>query len=737
MVDAVEQIRSAILSDLNIPKPFSRLQELAYNLWWSWSPAARRLFSHIHPELWNLYRNPVELLINVDPQHWNPLLQSDDFLSQYQKIMREFDRHMNPDRPTWFGEKFPDYHGSPISYFCTEYGLSEALPIYAGGLGILAGDTCKSMDYLGVPFVAVGLMYRCGYFEQLVDMDGSQHHIYRGHDFSRLPVTLVQTQAGRELLVGIPLGEREIYARAWKAQIGRVPVLLLDTDILANDPADRPITSQLYVTGREMRLSQEIVLGVGGVQLLHELGIEPAIWHMNEGHSVFLAIERIREKMEESGCSFEDARRLIQASTVFTTHTPVMAGNEAFDEEIVGKCFKDEKSRLGLSEEDFYRLAYAYPDQSDTQPFSLTALAIRVSTVINGVSKLHAEVTQKLWGHLRSATAPNKNDSGTEHVTNGVHIFSWLGTDFRELYERYIGLDWTNLWKNPEEWQRLMNLLPDQEIWDAHEAQKMRFASFLKQRLLNMYSRHGHSPDELRRWQGMIEPKPLWIGFARRFAGYKRAELIFKDFDRLQKICKNPERPVCIVFSGKAHPNDREGQDLIRHIFGIVQDSELHGHVFFLENYDMFVARRLVQGVDVWLNNPVRPMEASGTSGIKAAINGVLNVSIPDGWWCEGYNGTNGWQIGDGTVHADAGHQAWVDSNALYDVLEKEVVPLFYDRSKRGVPHGWIRRMKSALSSISHDFSSARMAREYVEKIYLKTQAWAKTLGEEQTVKIA
>lgn len=734
----MDQIRSAILSDLNIPKPFARLQELAYNLWWSWSPTARRLFSHIHPELWNLYRNPVELLINVDHYHWNPLLQSDDFLSQYQQVMRAFDRHMSPERMTWFREKYPNYDAGPIAYFSSEYGFSESLHLYCGGLGILSGDTCKSMDHLGVPFVAVGLMYRCGYFEQVVDMDGSQHHIYRGHDFSRMPASLVQTQAGRELLIRVPMGGREVYARAWKIQVGRVPVLLLDTDILFNDPADRPITSQLYVTGREMRLCQEIVLGVGGAKLLDELGIQPMVWHMNEGHSVFLSAERIRQMMDTKKCSFEEAMKEIRASTAFTIHTPVMAGHEAFEPDLVAKYFKDEKSRLGLTAEEFSRLGASYPDQPARQPFSLTALAIRVSSVINGVSKLHGEVTQKTWGHLVSASAgPAAKDAGVDYVTNGVHIMTWLGTDIRELYERYVGLDWTNFWKNQEEWDRLIHVLPDRELWDAHEAQKTRLTSFVKQRLLNMFSRHGHSPDALRQWQEMIEPNSLWIGFARRFAGYKRAGLIFNDFQRLKALCKNPDRPVRIVFSGKAHPSDREGQDLIRHIFGIVQNSELRGHVFFLENYDMYVARRLVQGVDVWLNNPVRPLEASGTSGIKAAINGVLNLSIPDGWWCEGYNGDNGWQIGDGTVFEDPGHQAWVDACAMYDILEDQVIPAFYERDAQGLPTEWIRRMKSAIKSITHQFSTSRMVREYVEKIYDKTPGWARAAGIDQTVKIA
>lgn len=731
-----EQVRSTIISDLNIPKPFSRLQELAYNLWWSWSPDARRLFSHIHPELWNLYRNPVELLINVDPQHWYPLMHSDHFLSHYQQVMRAFDRHMSPDRPTWFREKFPAYEGGPVAYFSSEYGFAESLHLYCGGLGILSGDTCKSMDHLGLPAVAVGIMYRSGYFEQVLDMDGSQHHIYRAHDFSRYPASLVQTQAGRELLVRVPICEREIFARAWKVQVGNVPVFLLDTDIIQNDPADRPITSQLYVTGREMRLCQEIVLGMGGVRLLQELGIEPALWHMNEGHSVFLAVERIRQNMEVTGCKFEEALREVQASTAFTTHTPVMAGHEAFDLDLIGKYFSGEKERLGFSPEDFYRLGASYPDRPERQPFSLTALAIRVSAVFNGVSRLHGEVTQKNWGHLRSTTSPAKTPD-VDYVTNGVHVLTWLGTDIRELYDRYIGIDWTNFWKNPQEWQRFIGVLPDQELWEAHEAQKIRLMSFLKQRLLNMFSRHGHSPDGLRHWQGVIEHKALWIGFARRFAGYKRAGLVFNDFQRLRAICTNADRPVRIVFSGKAHPNDREGQDLIRHIFGIVQNSELRGHVFFVENYDMHVARRLVQGVDVWMNNPVRPMEASGTSGIKAAMNGVLNVSIPDGWWCEGYNGENGWQIGDGTVFQDPGHQAWVDASALYDLLEKEIVPLFYTRDERGIPLGWVKRMKSALMSITHDFSSARMMREYVEKIYLKTPSWSAVSGARPKVKIA
>lgn len=723
----MDKIRSNILSDINIPKPFSRLQELAYNLYWSWDANARRLFSHIHPELWNLYRNPVELLINVDSSHWNPLLQSDAFLSQYQEVLRAFDRHMNPERPTWFNQKFPKYAGGPVAYFSSEYGFSESLHTYCGGLGILSGDTCKSMDHMGIPFVAVGIMYRCGYFEQVADMDGSQHHIYRSHDFSRLPVRLIQTSAGRELLIKIPMGDREIYARAWKVQVGRVPVLLLDTDVLLNDPADRPITSQLYVTGREMRLCQEIVLGVGGARLLQELNVNPVVWHMNEGHSVFLVMDRMSRIMQEKKCTLAAAQKEIQESTVFTIHTPVMAGHEAFDPELVGKYFNTPESRLGLSPDEFYRLGSSYPDQQSRQPFSLTGLAIRFSSVMNGVSQLHSEVTQKTWGHMGAAGFHSADK--VENVTNGVHILTWLGTDIRDLYDRYISRDWTNFWQTPEEWKKMIETLPDREVWDAHESQKMRFAAFLKRRMLSMYSRHGSSPDDLRFWQSIIDPNSLWIGFARRFATYKRAGLIFNDFQRLKAICTNPDRPVRIVFSGKAHPSDREGQDLIRHIFGIVKNSELRGYVFFLENYDMFVARRLVQGVDVWLNNPVRPMEASGTSGMKAAINGVLNLSIPDGWWCEGFDNENenGWRIGDGKVFDDPGHQAWVDSGALYDLLEKQVVPAFYERNSKGIPEQWVRRMKSALNSITHQFSTARMVREYAEVIYAKTKAWERT----------
>lgn len=722
-------IRGTILSDLNIPKPFERLQDIAYNMWWTWNADARRLFSHINHHHWNHYRNPVELLINVDQNLWNSLLQSDDFLSQYQKVLRAFDRYMKADRPRWFSEKYPNYSGGPVAYFSCEYGFSEALQIYCGGLGILSGDTCKSMDNLGMPFVAIGLMYRCGYFEQVLDMDGSQHHIYRTHDFSRFPVVKVQTQSGRDLQVKVPLGDREIFARVWKVQIGRVPLLLLDTDIVLNDPADRPITSQLYVTGREMRFCQELVLGVGGVRVLQELGIEPSLWHMNEGHSAFLTLERVRQKMESEKISFEKARQEIQRSTVFTVHTPVMAGHEAFEPDLVLKYYKNSKSRLGLSADEFIRIGSSYPGHGDRQPFSLTALAMRMSSVINGVSKLHGEVTQKTWGHLWSEVAPKDSDKQIGSVTNGVHKLTWLGTDIGDLYERHIGPDWIKMWRTPEVWNEKVEQMPDNEIWEAHEAQKARFITFLKKRLMAMYSRHGHSPDELRRWPEIIDTKALWIGFARRFAGYKRAGLIFNDFKRLCGLCTNRERPVCIVFSGKAHPNDREGQDMIRHIFSIVHNSELRGRIFFLENYDMYVARRLVQGVDVWLNNPVRPLEASGTSGIKAGINGVLNLSIPDGWWCEGYNGENGWNIGDGTVFSDPGHQAWVDACALYDKLEGEVVPCFYERDDRGVPVRWVRRMKAALASLTHEFSTTRMVYDYVEKVYLKSPAWSGTVG--------
>jgi glycogen phosphorylase len=552
-----------------------------------------------------------------------------------------------------------------------------------------------------------------GYFHQTIDADGRQQHHYPELDFARLPLRPAAGPTGRDVIVTVPF-PREIAAQVWVAQVGRVPLLLLDTDIRENDPADRPITSILYTSGREMRFAQETVLGIGGARALAELGIEPRIWHMNEGHSALLQLERLR-RMRAAGHELEDAQERIRRSTAFTTHTPVPAGNESFEQDLVRPHFEAWCAQAGLPLESWLALGNEDHGQPG-QPFNLTALAIRTSARINGVSKLNAEVAARIWSHLFAAEAPA--DERIVPITNGVHPATWIGNPLRELYTRWFGERWTQVLGSETGRGAILDA-PDNELWEAHRAQKLRLASILRSRLRSQFARHGVAPGELRRIEGMFDPEALTIGFARRFATYKRAGLLFSDLHRLRKVVGDPERPLQIVLAGKAHPGDRPGQELIQHLFQLSQEDPLGARVFFVEDYDLRVARTLVGGVDVWLNTPRRPLEASGTSGMKAGMNGALNCSIADGWWPEGYDARHGWVIAGRECPDDEGAQDREDARALYQLLEEEIVPLFYERDEAGLPRGWITRMKESIASLTPRFSSDRMARDYCEQAYL------------------
>ncbi len=710
------QFRSAPQSDIELPKEVSRLRELAYNLWWSWNPQARRMFAHIYPALWAIYRNPVELLINIEPHHWETLLEDDVFMTMYRSVLREFDQYLKSLGESWFAKNRAGYQGGPFVYFSTEFGLHECLRVYSGGLGVLSGDHCKSASDLGLPFIAVGPLYKAGYFEQEIEPDGRQQHFYPTYDFSRLPVQPVLGDNGRPLHIDVEFPGRTVYARVWLAQVGRVPAFLLDTDTNKNDPADRPITGQLYVGGRDMRICQEIVLGLGGVRVLQALGIEPACWHMNEGHCAFLGLERVRN-LVKNGLSFADACREVAKNSVFTTHTPVPAGNEAFEPDLIRKYFKKYCDDVGIKMDQLIELGLSYPGRGH-QPFSLTVLAIHLSTYCNGVSKLHGTVSNQMWGHLYPATKPG--DLPIKAITNGVHTQTWLGFHMAELFEKYMTPAWRDNLMDDLFWKRGVANIPDKELWEVHHLQKETLVRFVRTRLRDQLARHGCSPDELRGLEEVLHPDTLTIGFARRFATYKRADLLFRDFDRLRAILDNPDRPVQIIFAGKAHPADRPGQDLIRRIFEISRHSDLRGHIVFLENYNMRVARQLVQGVDIWLNTPRRPHEASGTSGMKAAINGAPNFSIADGWWCEATEtGKNGWTIADGQQFDNPDMQDYEDSESLYSILEEQIVPLYYTRDVNGLPVEWIKVMKNSIATITPRFSTARMVRDYAEDAYL------------------
>jgi glycogen phosphorylase len=697
-----------------VPPQLEGLRRLAYNFWWTWQPRAKVLFNRVDAPAWARYRNPIPVLAGVTS--WSDLLDDPAFMAEYQSVVAEFDRYMTDGDTHWFQRRHTARLDGPIAYFCSEYGLYESLGIYSGGLGVLAGDHMKAASDMGLPLVGVGLLYRKGYFRQTIDADGHQEHAYPDYDVSRLPLVRVQGPDGGPLQVEVELPGRELTAAVWVAQVGRVPVMLLDTDIPENTPTDRPITHILYVRGREMRLHQELVLGVGGVRAIRALGIEPAVWHLNEGHSAFLLAERARE-IVAAGRPLDDAWSEIRRNSVFTIHTPVAAGNERFETGLVrrvaGPLFEGDGRRGtgGVPLDRILELGRGTDD--DPNQWDMTAFSLRLTGGSNAVSHLHAETANATWQHVSSRPILG--------ITNGVHPGTWLGTPIRDLYERHLDLNLQGIDARSEGgriWERLERLSLS-DLWQAHERQKLELSIFARGRLRAQFARHGESPASLAELDRVLDPDILTIGFARRFATYKRAHLLFTEMDRLARLLWNTERPVQIVFAGKAHPADRPGQQVIQEIFGRTRSSELRGRCFILEDYDMRIARFLVQGVDVWLNNPRRPLEASGTSGMKAAINGVVNVSVLDGWWDEGWTGDNGWAIGGRETNNDEGAQDWADSQDLYRILEDEVGPCFYDRAADGLPRRWAETMRRSITSTIWRFSTTRMLVEYAEQLYL------------------
>jgi starch phosphorylase len=718
------EIKTRSMARIEIPVQFSRLRDIAYNVWWSWSARAQSVFQMIDQTHWLHYRSPIETLIDLEPERWYFLQNDAKFVEAYRELVEEFDSYMMPERPTWFDRQYPDSPG-PIAYFSTEYGWHESLQSYSGGLGILSGDHSKSASDLGLPFVGIGLMYRRGYFRQTIDAEGQQQHFYPNYDVYRLPLLPVLDDRGNELRESVELAGRRVSFRVWRASVGRVPVLLLDCDIPANHPADRAITSILYVSGREMRLCQEIVLGIGGVKVLRALGIEPSVWHMNEGHSALLSLERIAEARAAGAPNLDAALEQTAKTAVFTTHTPVPAGNESFDGGMVRNYLTDWAGAAGVDLDEL--LPLGSPDTEKQDPtFNMTALGIRTSCRANGVSRLHGDVAHDMWKHLIG-------DRKVEYVTNGVHLPTWIGKEIRDVLRKHLGPKFVDDLLDPG-FPAAVEAIPEREIWDAHCAQKRDLISLARELVLSQFSRHGRSPEELHSLDTLFDPGALLIGFARRFATYKRPDLLLRDLEQIKTIARDADRPVQFMFAGKAHPADRPGQDLIRRIFQASLSPELAGRLLFLENYDMRIGRGMVQGVDVWLNNPRRPMEASGTSGMKAAMNGGLNCSVNDGWWCEGYDPSHGWVIGTEQT-GDEQSQDQHDSADLYRVFREEIIPCFYDRDPSGLPVQWARRMKRAIGTLSPQFSTERMVSDYTRKFYVQTadeDARPKALAETQ-----
>jgi glycogen phosphorylase len=690
---------------LRLPAQLDGLQRLAYNTWWSWHPLVRVLFSRIDRDAWRRYRNPVPVL--QSQRNWSTLLDDPDFMVQYRTLLNAFDRYMADGKTHWFARHHANDLKGPVAYFCAEFGLHESLGIYSGGLGVLAGDHCKAASDMALPFVALGLFYRRGYFRQTIDADGHQEHAYPDLDPTRLPLQRVVNTQGEPLTVPVELPSRTVQVGVWLVEVGRVPLILLDTDIPENPDEDRPITHILYVRGREMRLHQELVLGVGGVRALRALGVQPAAWHLNEGHSAFMLAEQARE-LVAAGMPLDDALDRVRSGTVFTIHTPVSAGNERFDVDLVRRVAGP--LLTGLDIERILEIGRGV--DNDPHQFDMTAFSLRLSNDANAVSKLHAETANATWHGV-----PRRP---IRAITNGVHPPTWVGGPFRDLYEE-LGADLDRL--DDERlgdrfWERLKRL-PDRRMWDAHLQQKLELAYFARGRLRSQLARHGEPPDELARVDVAFDPDILTIGFARRFATYKRASLLFTDEDRMARLIWDADRPVQIVFAGKAHPADRPGQRVIQDIFSRSRSQRLKGRVFILEDYDIRVGRYLFQGVDVWLNNPRRPLEASGTSGMKAAMNGVVNCSVLDGWWDEGYVGNNGWAIGGRESNPDEGAQDWADAQDLYRLLETEIVPTWYDRDRAGLPRAWLALMRNSMSSCIWRFSATRMLEQYIEELYL------------------
>jgi starch phosphorylase len=695
-----------------LPDRISRLVELSHNLWWSWHQEARDLFKMFDYPLWRSSgHNPVRMLLEISPEHVEQVARDPLFLRQYDAVMLLYDRDIRNGH-LWFSNAYPNFPSQPVAYFSAEFGLHQSLPIYSGGLGVLAGDHAKEASDLGIPMIGVGFLYSQGYFTQRIPSHGWQEATYTPLNIRRSPIQPCLDEDGQQLRVRVELAAQKVEAILWQVNVGRTHLYLMDTQVPENAPWDQTLSARLYGGDREMRISQEIVLGIGGVRAVRALGIEPVVWHMNEGHSAFVVLERIRELVEQ-GMSFDEASEQVRRSTVFTTHTPVPAGHDAFNLPVVEKYFHDYWEQLGLKREEFLELGRVEGPWG--VEFNMTTLALRMSNHRNAVSKLHGEVSRRMW-HVLWPERPVE-EVPIDAVTNGVHLPSWVYGPLGRLFARYLGHAWRDRHDDPELWDRLYEV-PDEELWTVHVDQKRKMMGFIRERARRRHISGQMDPDQVLAAGAFLDPEALTIGFARRFATYKRATLLFHDVERLKRIIHDPYRPVQFIFAGKAHPADEAGKHLIQQIYAFAKDLSLGGRIAFIEDYDMHVARYLVQGVDVWLNTPRRPYEASGTSGMKAAINGVPNLSILDGWWVEGYNGKNGWAI-DPLEDEEPAVQDAHDVAMLYQLLEDEVVPLFYRRDADGVPRGWVRVVRESIRTAAPYFCTRRMVKEYTEQFYV------------------
>ena len=706
----------------NLPEALAPLNDLAMNLWFSWNWDAVQLFIRLNPALWEKsYQNPVLMLGWLTPEELHAAARDESFVANLKRVHENLDRYMRA--PGWFREAHKGSKGLLTAYFSCEYGIDEGLPIYSGGLGVLSGDHLKSASDLGLPLVGVGLLYQKGYFRQVLNLDGWQQEQYPDNDWYNMPVCMETGADGRPLTIQVDLAGEAVTARVWRVQVGRTPLYLLDTNIPENPPHHRAITSTLYGGDREMRIRQEVLLGVGGVRALRALGLAPTVFHMNEGHSAFLALERIRELMTDGKLSFSAAREYVFATNVFTTHTPVPAGNERFDHGLIRKYLAGLAGEMGLAEAEFLALGQERPGESPE--FGMTVLALRLAAFANGVSRLHGGVSREMWKGLWPSLPVSQVPITS--VTNGIHSRTWLSHDMRSLFEQYFGPRFLEKPADHAVWNKV-DVIPASELWRTHSARKQRLIFFVRKRLAAQLRRQGAGLAALREAEEVLDPEALTLGFARRFATYKRANLLFMQPERLERLLTQPGRPVQIIFAGKAHPQDLPAKELIKSVVHNTLEAGLRNRVVFVEDYDINVGRYLVQGVDVWLNTPRRPLEASGTSGMKAAANGALNVSVLDGWWCEGHAVDTGWAIGDGEVYQNAEEQDRIECEALFNLLENEVVPLYYERDRGGLPRQWIEMMKASIRKIGASFNTHRMVQEYLEMLYLPAHRAGLTL---------
>lgn len=697
-----------------LPSVLSSLKDLAENLWFGWRPEVSALFRRIDPTLWKTSdHNPVYLLGRVDQKRLEQLAEDAGFLSELKRVHESLKEY----RAASSENAVTKHTGIDcrVAYFSMEFGIVQCLRTYSGGLGILAGDHLKSASDLNSPIVGVTLLYQEGYFHQYLNTDGWQQEDYPENDFSVLPVHLMRDENGNPITVEVSFQGRPVIIQIWSAMVGRIPLYLLDTNTEANPPDIRYTTSRLYGGDWEMRIRQEIVLGIGGVRALDRLGLSPNVYHMNEGHSSFSALERIRSFQEKEGLSFDAARELVIATNVFTTHTPIPAGNDAFAPELMEQYFSDYAQSMGIA----FKVLLAFGRENpwdDNEPFSMTVLALRLSAHSNGVSRLHSNISQNMWKKIWPKNPTE--DVPIEQITNGIHIPSWISQDMSRLFNRYLGPKWMEDPDNEKVWKRI-DEIPDSELWHTHERAREHLVATTRQTLRTQLERRGASIRELEAAMGALHPEILTIGFARRFASYKRATLILRDKERLVKLLTDPNRPMQLIFAGKAHPQDHKGKELIKEITHFARREDIRNRLVFLEDYSMNLARHLVQGVDIWMNTPRRPLEACGTSGMKAIPNGTLNMSILDGWWIEGYDPRYGWAIGHGETYEDRVLQDDIESRDIYNLLENEIIPLFYDRGPDNIPKPWVTMMKDAMRDLCPIFNSHRMVQEYTNRFYL------------------